>query len=99
MSARITKQRGSTLTIELTIDLQGSMLDRENHIQDELNKAGCLATAEALKQFDTDGSPIVISQTKLTARKQKASQHYESPYYYSATKVGRSRRDRRRNCE
>jgi hypothetical protein len=56
------------------------MLDMENHIQDELNKAGCLATAEALKQFDTDGSPIVVSQTKLTARKRKVSQHYECPH-------------------
>jgi hypothetical protein len=56
------------------------MLDMENHIQDDLNQAGRLATAEALKNFDTDGSPIIISKTKLTARKEKASQHYESPY-------------------
>jgi len=80
MSVRITKQQGGMLTLELTLDLNGSMLEMENHIQDELNQAGCLATAEALKQFDADGSPIIISQTKLTARKQKASQHYECPY-------------------
>ena len=80
MSVRITKQQGGMLTLELTLELNGSMLEMENHIQDELNKAGCLATAEAVKQFDADGSPIVISQTKLTARKQKASQHYECPY-------------------
>ena len=80
MPVRITQQQGGTLTLELTLDLNGSMLEMENHIQDELNQAGCLATAESLKQFDTDGSPIIISQTKLTARKQKASQHYECPY-------------------
>jgi len=27
-----------------------------------------LATGEALKQFDTDGSPIVMGDIKLTAR-------------------------------
>ena len=74
------KSHGSLLTIELTFELNGSMLDMENHIQEELNKAGCLATTEALKRFDTDGSPIVVAQTKLTARKQKATQYYESPY-------------------
>ena len=56
------------------------MLEMENCIQDELNQAGCLATAEALKRFDTDGSPILVVKTKLTARKRKASQHYECPY-------------------
>ena len=80
MPARITTRHASLLTLELTIELNGSMLDMENNIQDELNKAGCLATAEALKQFDADGQPIILSQTKLTARKEKASQHYESPY-------------------
>ena len=80
MSVRIKEQCGGMLTLEVSFDLNGSMLDLENHIQDELNKAGCVATCEALKQFDTDGSSIVLSQTKLTARKQKASQHYECPY-------------------
>jgi len=80
MTATVTKRNGNLLTIELTIELGGSMLDMENQIQDDLNQAGRLATAEALKDFDTDGSPIIISQTKLTARKEKASQHYESPY-------------------
>jgi hypothetical protein len=56
------------------------MLDMENEIQDRLNEAGRIATAEALKQFDTDGSPISLSGKKLTARKQKVSQSYECPY-------------------
>jgi hypothetical protein len=80
MTATIKNQRGSLLTIEVTIELKGSMLDMENNIQDEVNRVGQLATTEALKTFDTDGSPIIISKTKLTARKEKASQHYETPY-------------------
>ena len=80
MPATVTKRHGNLLTIELDIELGGSMLDMENQIQDDLNHAGRLATAEALKQFDTDGSPIIVAKTKLTARKEKSSQHYESPH-------------------
>jgi hypothetical protein len=80
MSSTVKSHKGNLLTIEMTIELGGSMLDMENHIQDELNLAGQLATIAALKTFDTDGSPIIVSKTKLTARKEKASQHYESPY-------------------
>lgn len=80
MSAKISSNCDNMLTLELQIPLQGSMLEMENVIQDELNKAGCLATTEALKKFDTNGSPITVSKTKLTARKQKASQYYECPY-------------------
>jgi len=29
---------------------------------------GCLATTEALQKFDTDGSPIKLGDTKMTAR-------------------------------
>ena len=80
MTATITKRSGSLLTIEVNIDLKGTMLDMEYNIQDEVNRVGQLATTEALKSFDTDGSPIIISKTKLTARKEPASQHYETPY-------------------
>lgn len=80
MAATVTHRRKSMLTIEVSFELNGSMLDMENHIQEELNKAGCLATIEALTQFDTDGSPIVLSKTSLSARKKKATQYYECPY-------------------
>lgn len=80
MSAKIVSQSGTMLTLELSIELTGSMLDMENTVQDNLNEAGRLATAAALKQFDTDGQPIVVSQTKLTARTEQATQYYECPY-------------------
>jgi hypothetical protein len=80
MTAQICKIEEGILTLELRIPLKGTMLDMENGIQDSLNEAGRLATIEALKTFDTDGRPITVSQTKLTARKQKATQYYECPY-------------------
>lgn len=49
------------VTIQVTVDLEGTMLEAENRIQDACNKTGALACAEALKQFDTDGLPTILS--------------------------------------
>jgi hypothetical protein len=55
------------------------MLVAENATCDALNQAGTLATANFLKRFDTDGSPIVIGQTKLTS-KGTVDKEYQTPY-------------------
>jgi len=44
------------------------MLEAENAIQNALNEAGALATTNFIHRFCTDGSPIVIGQTKLTSK-------------------------------
>lgn len=80
MLATIVSHTGNTLTLQIEIALDGNMMQMEEHIQDALNEAGQLATGKALEQFDTDGSPIILGTTKLTARKQKYNEHYESPY-------------------
>lgn len=80
MGSKIINNHNGMLTIEMSFALGGSMLEMENAIQDELNKAGCLATAEALKTFDTNGDPISIAGVNLTARKEKIGQSYETPY-------------------
>lgn len=80
MTAKIVAQTDRKLTIQIDIDLEGSMMHMEETIQDELNHAGRLATAKALETFDTDGSPIVLGKAKLTARKTKVNQSYETPY-------------------
>jgi hypothetical protein len=46
---------------------------------DSCNEIGCLETTEALKKFDTDGSPIKLSDTKMTAR-DKDNKTYQTPY-------------------
>jgi hypothetical protein len=46
------------ITLQVTINLTGSLMEMENNILDGSNEMGCLAIAEALQQFDTDGSPI-----------------------------------------
>lgn len=63
--AKITSQNKSEITIEVTIDLKGSIMEMENSIQDASNQMGALATEKALETFDTDGSPIQIGFRKM----------------------------------
>ena len=77
MSARIVKQNGGKLTIEIDLDLNGSMLlSQEEAIQVALNEAGKLATRQALTTFDTDGAPIEIKGKRLTSKGVKKSYSY-----------------------
>ncbi|KJV06029.1 hypothetical protein VZ94_13900, partial [Methylocucumis oryzae] len=60
MPAKIIRKEGKKLIIEITVDLEDSMLDSEEAIQAVINEAGNLATEEALKQFDTQGEAMEI---------------------------------------
>jgi hypothetical protein len=60
MAAVVVEREEQTVTIQIQVKLSRSMLDTEEAIQQALNEAGTLATTEALKQFDTDGSPLQI---------------------------------------
>jgi hypothetical protein len=55
------------------------MLESEENITAALNEGGILAAAAALDQFDTDGSPIIMGDTKWTT-KGKASKTYQTPW-------------------
>lgn len=55
----ITYHDNGTITVSITLDLQGSLLEMENTILDATNKIGCLATGAALKRFDSNGSAII----------------------------------------
>jgi hypothetical protein len=77
--AEIIAHNGNELTIQVTIKLTGSILEMENTILGSCNEMGCLATTEALKRFDTDGSPIKWGDPKMTAR-DKDNKTYQTPY-------------------
>src|SRR3954451_12291282 len=79
MSATIIERQESSVTIQITIPLTRSLLDTEEAIQQALNQAGVLATAEALRQFDTDGSPLVLGSTRWTSKGQEPKT-YQTPY-------------------
>lgn len=75
----ITHNIDGSITVSTTIHLEGSMMKMENMILDAVNDVGCVATGEALKCFDTDGSPIIKEDTKLTSRN-KDSKKYQTPF-------------------
>ena len=79
MSAKLISVEGKRVRIELTIELSESMLDSEVKIQEELNEVGCIATKEALKQQDTDGSVLVIGDKKWRTKGVQAKS-YQTVY-------------------
>jgi hypothetical protein len=79
MSTTIIERQENSVTIQITVPLSRSMLATEEAIQQALNQAGALATAEALKQFDTDGSPLVFGSTRWTSKGQEPKT-YQTPY-------------------
>ena len=68
MSATLIERHEDAVTIQVRIPLSRSLLTTEQAIQQALNEAGLLATAEALQQFDTDGSPLQIGQARYTSK-------------------------------
>jgi hypothetical protein len=79
MSAQIVESSPKGLTIQITVPFGTSMLDFETQLQQQLNKAGNLATAEQLRRFDADGSPIQVGSTTLYSKGQLPKE-YQTPY-------------------
>src|SRR3954447_24399215 len=79
MPAAIIARSESTFTIQVEIPYGSAMLDAEEALQQPLDEAGTLATAEVLQRFDADGSPIQVGDTKLTS-KGKPLKEYQTPY-------------------
>jgi hypothetical protein len=79
MSATLIERHENAVTIQIRIPLSRSLLATEDGIQTALNEAGLLATTEALKQFDTDGSPVQIGQARYTTKGQEPK-GYQTPY-------------------
>jgi len=68
MVAAVTKRDGDSITVSVTVRLDGPMLESEEAIQDALNEAGMLLEQENLERFDTDGSPIQVGPVAKAAR-------------------------------
>lgn len=80
MSASIIERDTENVTIQIQIPLSSmSLIASEETIQQVLNEAGTLATGEALKQFDTDGSAIEVAGGRWTS-KGKLPKTYQTPY-------------------
>jgi hypothetical protein len=79
MNATIISRTPTSFTLQVEVPYSDSMLDFEEALQERLNDAGVVATAEGLKQFDTDGSPITVGPVKFTSKGQ-IEKDYQTPY-------------------
>src|SRR5512144_380962 len=79
MNATITTRTRTAFILQVEVPYNDSMLDFEEVLQHRLNEAGVLATAEGLRQFDTDGAPITIGPVKFTS-KGPVEKDYQTPY-------------------
>src|SRR3954468_24614236 len=79
MLATIVSRSTTSFTVQIEVPYTDSMLGFEEGLQDRLNEAGVEATAEGLRQFDTDGSPIAIGTARLTTKGQ-VEKDYQTPY-------------------
>jgi hypothetical protein len=79
MPATLVERGDCFVTIQIRVPLSRSLLDTEQGIQQALNEAGLLATTEALRQFDTDGSPLQLGSTRYTSKGQEPK-GYQTPY-------------------
>jgi hypothetical protein len=79
MTAKLINVEGSKIKIELILELSRSMLDTEINIQKGLNEVGCIASKEALKYLDTDGSPLKIGE-EIWKSKGEQPKEYQTPY-------------------
>ena len=79
MDATIIARTPTSFTLQIEVPYNDSMLDFEETLQERLNEAGVVATAEGLQQFDTDGSPITVGPVKFTS-KGRVEKDYQTPY-------------------
>lgn len=71
MGAKYKLEADGSVTITMNIKQQGSMLEQEEQIAAALAEVGRLATALSLKEFDTDGRPLIVDNIKHTSRGQE----------------------------
>ena len=71
--------KGDEVTLEVSINIKGSLLEVEERIQQAVNGVGCEATALAIAQHDTDGSPVMTGDIKWTSRSRNPKT-YHTPY-------------------
>jgi len=79
MKTKIIEKRSDSIIIQVEVPITNSMLTTEEHIQKAVNGAGLEASAYALQQFDTDGTPIIHNGLRYTTKGQ-VSKIYQTPY-------------------
>jgi hypothetical protein len=71
VSVKIISEDGQKLTVQVTVDISGSMLEAEDKIMAACNALGSLSTKKALDHFDTDGTPIQMGEKKIHGKNER----------------------------
>ena len=71
MTVKVISEDGQKLTLQVTVDISGTMLEAEEKIMVACNALGSLSTEKALTQFDTDGTPIKMGQKKIYCKNER----------------------------
>src|SRR5437763_13307689 len=79
MNATTIARTPTSFTLQVESPYSDSKLDFEEALRERLNDAGVVATAEGLRQFDTDGSPVTVGPVKFTTKGQ-VQKDYQTPY-------------------
>lgn len=77
--AEIVSRTDDGFTLQVYIPYSHSMLKAEELIQIRVNECGVVATEDALKRFDTDGSAIEFGGERFTSKGREAKT-YQTPY-------------------
>ena len=76
---KVVRRSWDEVTVEVTVRLNGDLLEMESTIQETSNAVGRCVSEEALNRFDADGSPMRVGAIKLTARGRDPKE-YQPPY-------------------
>jgi hypothetical protein len=71
MSVKIISNNNNKLTLQVEVELSGSMLEIEDKIQAACNAVGSLGTEKGLEHFDADGTPIIIGEKKIYCKAER----------------------------
>lgn len=71
MSIKVISEDGQKLTVQVTVDISGSMLEAEDKIMAACNALGSLSTKKTLDRFDTDGTPIKMGEKKIHGKNER----------------------------
>jgi hypothetical protein len=56
------------IEIRVKLPTSGSLLEKEEFIQEKINEAGCLLTEYTLKSLDTNGEPIKVGDKQYYSK-------------------------------
>jgi hypothetical protein len=71
MEKNYKRESDGTITVTIKFKPEGSFLEQEEQIAKVLSETGMMMAEVSLKDFDTNGDPIIVENKKMTSRGQE----------------------------